>query len=173
MQRTSCACEACQIGCKTLPGALAPADVIPMWQHVDPESGLFQFSEKYLQVSSGAIAVDPASGTRFNVPSLVPKQREDGTCVFYNQQGRCDIHAVSPYGCSMVDMHQSGSEANDIVRQCVLQQYDAHRSGSIYHQLCVYLDSVGQRARPLVERRQAYENMIEAFEEKQNVKQPD
>lgn len=160
MQRTSCSCETCQVGCKTLPGALVPADLIKMQQHIEPDASLTEFADKYLVVSSGARILNPQTRQAMSVPSLAPKQRSDGTCIFYNRQGRCDIHQVSPFGCSMFDTHETESVSTPLVRDMVLQQYESHCTGGVYHQLCQYLYAKGQHATPLEDRRRAYEEML-------------
>jgi DNA-binding NtrC family response regulator len=55
-----------------------------------------------------------ADGQVFQIPTLVPRRQSNGACRFLTADNRCAIHAVSPFGCSHFDVHQSRDEADRI-----------------------------------------------------------
>lgn len=52
------------------------------------------------------------SGRLFQIPTLVPRRKENGSCVFLDENNLCKIHEISPFGCALFDSHQSVDEAN-------------------------------------------------------------
>lgn len=109
-ERTECACSDCALNCKHLPGYLIPADVERIARHLG-YTNLGDFARDKLLASVGATVMN-AEGHVFQIPTLVPRRKADGSCVFLDANDRCTIHPVSPYGCSFFDAHQSDGEAN-------------------------------------------------------------
>ncbi len=109
-ERTECACSDCALNCKHLPGYLVPADVERIARHLG-YTNLGEFAFDNLLASVGATVMN-AEGQVFQIPTLVPRRKPDGSCVFLDANERCAIHAVSPYGCSFFDAHQSDAAAN-------------------------------------------------------------
>lgn len=108
-ERTTCSCESCVNHCKHLPGYLIPADIERIAQFLGNKN-IVAFAIENLLASSGATVMK--AGRLFQIPTLVPRRKEDGSCVFLSENNLCNIHAVSPFGCSFFDSHQSGEEAN-------------------------------------------------------------
>lgn len=109
-ERTECACSDCALNCKHLPGYLVPADVERIARHLEYRNlGYFAFDN--LLASPGATVMN-VEGHVFQIPTLVPQRKADGSCVFLDANDRCTIHPVSPYGCSFFDAHQPDGEAN-------------------------------------------------------------
>lgn len=108
-KRTKCDCWECSIHCKFMPGSLAPADVNRMHKAIAPNMTVYEFADQYLLASPGATL--RIAGTDYEIPSLVPRANPDMSCIFLNE-GRCSIHAVSPYGCAFFDGHMSDEEGN-------------------------------------------------------------
>lgn len=108
--RTECACEECALNCRFIPGYLIPTDIAAIAHHLGYEN-LVTFALENLLASPGAIVM--AEGQVFQIPTLVPQRQADGACKFLTAENRCAIHAVSPYGCSHFDVHQSKAEADE------------------------------------------------------------
>lgn len=107
--RTECACEECALNCRFIPGYLIPTDIAAIAHHLGYEN-LVTFALENLLASPGATVM--AEGQVFQIPTLVPQRQADGACNFLMADHRCAIHAVSPYGCSHFDVHQSKAEAD-------------------------------------------------------------
>lgn len=84
MSRKSCTCDKCVAACLAMPGYLVPGDLrnIP--------AGDLAASEGALVVYRGQITA---------IPTIVPLQQDNGRCVFLDDNDRCTIHAVAPWGC--------------------------------------------------------------------------
>jgi Fe-S-cluster containining protein len=106
--RTACACTECVNNCRHIPGYLIPADVGRIARLLG-FTNLIEFAFRYLLASPGATVMQ--AGRVFKIPTLVPRRKEDGSCVFLDERNRCRIHEVSPYGCAFFDAHQSDAEA--------------------------------------------------------------
>ena len=107
--RTTCACEECVLNCRFIPGYLLPADLGAIASHLGYEN-LLTFALENLLASPGATVM--AQGQILQIPTLVPQRQPNGACKFLTAENRCAIHAVSPYGCSHFDVHQSHTEAD-------------------------------------------------------------
>src|SRR5688500_18711311 len=101
-QRSKCDCAGCVACCKAMPGMLIPGDAERI-ESTRPKL----FPSEYLVASAGALVV--YRGKPMRIPTIVPAQKPDGSCVFFDDQDRCTIHGVAPYGCSHFDTHQSRS----------------------------------------------------------------
>lgn len=96
-ERTFCDCRRCKAFCRTMPGDLAPGDLerIAGYLGVEPTD---QFVLNNFLAAEGRTI--PEGGEDKIVPTIVPAQRVDGSCVFLTSDDRCSIHPVAPYGCS-------------------------------------------------------------------------
>src|SRR4030095_13883309 len=108
-ERTVCDCKACKINCAFVPGFLLPFDIRRIALHRG-YSNPVEFALDNLLASSGAIVVD--RGPIRPIRTLAPARRQDGGCLFLDEEHRCRIHSVSPYGCSHFDAHQTNEEAD-------------------------------------------------------------
>jgi hypothetical protein len=88
--RTSCGCAMCQVYCRHVPGRLTPPDLDRL---VPPGADVFTWAETHLRAA-----------TDQDYPKLIPAQRADGSCHWYDQ-GRCAVHTVAPFGCAFFDAH--------------------------------------------------------------------
>ena len=107
--RTECACANCASHCRVVPGYLMPADVERISRHLGYTNPL-SFASENLLASPGATVLQ--AGQLRQLPTLVPRYQANGACVFLDENSRCRIHAVAPYGCAMFDSHMSDDEAN-------------------------------------------------------------
>ena len=135
MERTKCACAKCQVGCQTMPGYLVPADLV-------------NFDTANLRSSQGATVA--IGGRLVDVPTLVPAQNDDGTCVFY-QDGQCAVHDHAPFGCRMFSACDPDPHMDRSVI-AVKQVMDDHQRGGRYSKLTLTLPP----ARPRSQRRRDY-----------------
>lgn len=60
-----------------------------------------EFAFQNLLASPGAIVMQ--AGRVFQIPTLVPRRKPDGSCIFLDENDRCRIHEVSPFGCFSMD----------------------------------------------------------------------
>lgn len=141
--RTACACAECVLNCRFIPGYLVPTDIAAIAHHLGYEN-LLAFALENLLASPGATVM--ANGELFQIPTLVPARHATGVCKFLTAENRCAIHAVSPYGCSHFDVHQSNAEAD---RRSITGLKAIAREwaiGGLYVQLWRALFSVGRLA---------------------------
>jgi Fe-S-cluster containining protein len=147
-ERSVCACRECTANCEFIPGYLVPTDIERISRSLG-YSNLVTFALENLAASPGATVMN-SEGRVFQIPTLVPKRRADGTCKFLDEQNRCSIHAVSPFGCAFFDSHQPADEADRKsgrgLRE-VAGQWVAGRA-SLYALIWKLLFSAGHRAIP-------------------------
>ena len=146
-ERTFCSCRQCTISCEHVPGALCPDDLERMARHLGCADVQTLAREK-LAASDGVVITIAATGQRVSLRTLVPKSRADGSCTFLSE-GKCRIHAVSPYGCAFIDAHQTDSQY--AVRADALYRavYDDLTADGLYIRTWKDLQSAGLTAPPL------------------------
>ena len=147
-ERSVCACHECTASCTFIPGYLVPADIERISRALG-YSNMVTFALENLAASPGATVMN-AEGRVFQIRTLVPQRRADGSCKFLDGQNRCTIHAVSPFGCAFFDAHQSTEEADRKSSrglQEVAAQWIPGRA-SLYAMLWRLLYSAGRRAIP-------------------------
>lgn len=135
-ERTKCACSSCITNCKFMPGFLLPSDLARMIpSDVDP----FIWAEANLLASPGALV---AKGEElFRIPTLVPAVKLDRSCIHLNEENRCDIHEIAPFGCAFFDC---GPERGEISRQALIALIQAG-ADSLYYRLWRSLDAKRKR----------------------------
>lgn len=147
--RTECACNACVANCRFVPGALIPADLHRIYEHLN-EHDIVKFAFNNLLASPGAIIC--ARGELITIPTLVPARGADGACRFL-KEGRCSIHAVSPFNCAFFGHEQSREEADALSMRGLVEIAKAWQRGDLYAQLWIMLHEAGRIApSPLVAR---------------------
>jgi Fe-S-cluster containining protein len=105
--RTKCACEGCIRCCKRQPGPLAPGDFERIAEHLGETR---EEAKQHFWASPGAIARFTQGGDAFRVGTITPRFRK-GRCVFLDENDRCKIHPVAPFGCAYFDTHQGKATA--------------------------------------------------------------
>jgi hypothetical protein len=131
--RTSCGCEKCRLFCQRLPGALIPSDLdrlIPSGE--DP----LAWSEQHLRASGGYLRLS-ADGVDW-VPSLVPAKAPSGHC-HWLAEGRCMVHADSPFGCAFLDQHMTDKEAEKRASASREARRGAFETGGLYARIWSHL----------------------------------
>ncbi len=103
-----------------------------------------------LLASPGAIIY--AQGELITIPTLVPARAVDGACRFL-KEGRCSIHAVSPFNCAFFGHEQSREEADALSMRGLVEIAKAWQRGDLYARLWIMLHEAGRIApSPLVAR---------------------
>jgi Fe-S-cluster containining protein len=145
--RTECACESCAAHCRVVPGYLVPDDVERISRHLGYHNPL-SFASAHLLASPGATVLQ--EGRLRQIPTLVPRRQENGACLFLDENNRCRIHAVAPYGCAMFDSHQPADEANQRSTHglMAIARAWANPKAYLYTLLWRILDATGRRALP-------------------------
>ncbi|MBL0928442.1 MAG: hypothetical protein IBJ11_12460 [Phycisphaerales bacterium] len=156
-ERTACTCRMCSISCEHLPGALAPPDLEPISRQLG-FTDIHAFAREHLEASEGA-TLKMNDGRIVSLPTLVPKSRDDGSCLFY-RGGRCTIHAVSPFGCAHVDAHMPEQEFARRANHSYELLLDDLEAGGAYTRVVADLRARGLTAKPLAERR---ERLVQAM----------
>lgn len=169
-ERTSCSCDGCTAGCKTMPGALIAGDLERIAEHTGNSADDPMWLMNHFLASDGTIVatqVRVAGELKIvfvNIPSITPAQLPDGRCVFLSDDDRCTIHPVSPYGCAYHDIHMTAEPALARSKYAIQQHITSHNSGDKYAEWCTLLRSLGLVTKPLTERRDEMEKLINAHD---------
>lgn len=118
-ERTVCGCRECVDCCKSQPGPLAPGQLEAIAAHL----GKSLEDVKPDFVASPGALVGTTNGAVFRVGTITPRS-VDGRCVFLDENERCSIHAVAPFGCAYFDTHMPSTEAKTRGVWLVRQQMD-------------------------------------------------
>jgi Fe-S-cluster containining protein len=117
--RTVCACKDCVACCKRQPGSLIAGDFerIVDWfmktQNWSREIALSHV-KKQLWASPGAMVKNALTGEVRRVGTITPRwDRRRKCCVFLDENDRCTIHEVAPFGCAYVDTHMNRATAHE------------------------------------------------------------
>ena len=103
--RTECACAACTQCCRDYPGHLIPGDLERI---ADFMSMRLEEAQKFFWASRGALVMDTRTGVVRRIGTITPRyDRRKKRCVFLDDQSRCLIHAVAPFGCAYADTHMT------------------------------------------------------------------
>jgi len=159
-ERTRCACQQCVTACRHMPGSLIPQDLERL--PVLGDQSLEQWAEQYLRASDGAI-VRRESGRAKRIPTLVPVSREDGSCVFL-ENDRCTVHERSPFGCSHHDTHMNERQGHQVSAAAVVAQQTDWDTQGPYSRLHRYLTERGLVATPVATRRAAFTRALRVLE---------
>ncbi len=141
--RTECACGECALNCRYIPGYLIPTDLDAMAAHLGYQSVL-TFALENLLASPGATVM--ANGQVFQIPTLVPARQANGACKFLTKENRCALHAVSPFGCSHFDVHQSKTEADERSLRGLHAIAKEWKTGGLYARLWTILHAMKRDA---------------------------
>lgn len=161
IERTYCDCPECKLACKTMPGSLAPGDAkkIAEFMHRELDN---KFLETYFDASDGTVVMTP-DGPMI-VPTIVPKQRADGSCVFLTADCRCSVHRVAPYGCrnfTVCDHGGSDGEQGSKSATQVAAILTEPKKEYLWH--WGHLNSTGHVALPAASRRGKFEEELKVL----------
>lgn len=137
--RTVCACARCRSYCKTQPGGLIPADL----ERLCPAGvDMFAWAEEHLRASCGVMARF-ADGVTTVVPTLVPRRQEDQRCHWFQADGKCAVHGVSPYSCAYLDANLSEAEGEKRKQYSVKARLRDLVDDGVYTQIWRHLQTKG------------------------------
>jgi hypothetical protein len=108
--RTECACNECVLNCQHMPSYLIPEDLPTMAAALGYDDWE-KFALENLAASPGA-TVMTSDGQVCQIQTLVPQRQANGACKFLTAENRCQVHAVSPFGCAFFSHAQSRAEAD-------------------------------------------------------------
>lgn len=165
-ERTSCDCVSCRVPCRHMPGCLVPGDLENIANHQghteDMRQGKLEWITESFRASDGAKVI--YQGMALHVPTLVPAHKEDGSCVFLNEEGHCSIHSVAPFGCAYHDLHMGLQDANERSNAAVLSQMADIAEEGLLAKTIETFRSIGLTAPPLAERRKNFEDDLAKVE---------
>ena len=168
-ERIKCACEKCKSPCRHMPGALIPGDLERIAKHQGVEVTDEWVVANFL-ASSGAKVL--LRGEVTSVPSIVPEQKPDGSCIFLNAEGGCSIHGAAPFCCSYTAVCDKISE-REALRASRLgvnaQIEDLMADGEHTQKILLLLDA-GKIADPIEFRRANFEADLKEVEYGQKAK---
>lgn len=112
MNRTVCACAQCVELCKRQPGYMVHEDIGAITEHLKQQGRITADDEvkQFLWASPGAVVgrMEGRSLIKWRIGTITPRMA-NGRCVFLDDNDRCTIHAVSPVGCRMFDVHMDAA----------------------------------------------------------------
>jgi Fe-S-cluster containining protein len=157
-----------------MPGCLVPGDLEAIKDYLNIKDGVEHTEWIYenFRASRGAKVLRKITGNPmpevFEVPSLVPAQKPDGSCVFLSDNGECNIHPVAPFGCAYLDMHMGLEEADERSNATVMSQMAAlvglDDKSNMYRSAVLELAERDLIAPPLEERRANLEKDLKEVE---------
>jgi len=105
--RTTCSCPDCVTCCHEQPGSCAAGDVerIAAYLQLPVRVAALKF-----WASPGALLMNRESGEVYRQGTITPRLVR-GRCIFLDDDDRCTIHDVAPFGCAYFDTHMNGREA--------------------------------------------------------------
>ncbi len=119
MNRTTCGCPECVACCKRKPGPLIGGDFERIADYLGE---LPERAKEHFTASRGSLIA--YKGELHRIGTITPKQKDDGSCVFLDENDRCKIHPVAPFGCAYFDTHMDFEEANRRVKHAVQRHCD-------------------------------------------------
>ena len=157
-QRTTCACDACRVGCKTMPWMLTIGDFERIAHHLGKAADIVFLTENFVASEGAKVGRFTENGIEtFQIPTITPAQKHDGSCVFLQKDGACGVHPVAPWGCSHVDTHMTAEEGEQRVAAALNDVRNDWKSVGQYLQLWRLLVAACKLSRPRAARRRAFE----------------
>lgn len=157
-ERTTCDCAGCRVGCKTMPGMCGVGDTEAIANHLGSACDA-EFLTAHFEHSKGARMLVRAGGgiQDIRVPTINPAQKADGSCVFLDDNGYCRVHAVSPWGCRMFDVHQTTREGDDRMKAGIVPVMREQQARGQYFRQLRTLIAAGKQAQDIAQRRASFE----------------
>jgi hypothetical protein len=118
-----------------------------------------------LEASQGATV--PHEGKLIRLPTIVPRRRAQGGCVFL-MEDRCTVHDVSPFGCAYLDMHMSPVEVTRRSAAALLAVANDWARKGPYSQIWARLFTAGNVAVSLEERQANLHQALAAIDPRED-----
>lgn len=158
IDRTNCGCERCVAACKCMPGMLVPGDLREIADFMGEPYVNGAVLQHFVASDGAVVAVKTAGGRQLmRIPTIVPKSREDGSCVFLDENDRCVIHEVAPYGCRNFCVHGERTADDDMKVADGLWKITQSEE---YLRTHLVMQVAGQVAKPLAERKRMLNTML-------------
>lgn len=158
-----------------MPGSLIPGDVERIAAHAGHDEDVMWILDHFLASPGARVLMRAADaqvmmglslpGKRksaevsvFQVHTIVPRQKSDGSCVFLNAEEHCTVHAVAPFGCAYHDTHLDEVGADRRSQYAVRQQIAGQKTR--YGWLWKLLHDLDLRATTLAVRRRAFTDAV-------------
>lgn len=140
-KRTSCACELCSCYCKVMPGYLVPSDLAGL---IPADADPLEWARTHLRASKGLQVVNRLTNeVVVSIPSLVPAKQENGHCHWLQPDGKCGVHASSPFGCAFFDQHMKEEEGERRTGYAQMVRSEAFEQNSLYATIWQTLNAEG------------------------------
>ena len=165
-ERTYCKCGQCKAVCRTLPGNLAPGDLERISDYLEVTAAGGELTPAFLanfQASEGELV--KRDGELMRIPTIVPAQRANGRCVFLSKKDECTISPVAPFACSQFNVCDGPKKRHEQTKRshAVL---NAIMASVAYIQWYSWLMVNRPMAKPLVERKAAFEKELDKLNER-------
>jgi len=140
-----------------MPGSLIPGELEKIAEHTGhADDG--EWILDHFVASEGAVVGKQVGDAvvMFQIPSIVPRQKPDGRCVFLDENNYCTIHEVSPFGCAYHDVHLDKEAADERSHYAIYAQAAGNEPGQPYGQWHELMTALGLVASPLAERKEGF-----------------
>jgi len=144
-KRTSCSCPDCVENCKHMPGFLVPSDLGRLIPSDVRGLALYDWAEKNLLASPGALVRNTAERRNFRIPTLVPAVKADGSCIHLTAENLCSIHENAPFGCAFFDCRPTGPRDRELASKGIREVQTHQQPGFLYGMLWRHLWAMGKR----------------------------
>jgi len=154
-----------------MPGPLIPGDLERIAEHQGVEL-TDEWIEDHFQASEGATMRVRETQQTIKIPTCTPAQKPDGSCIFLDNDNRCTIHAVAPFGCSHFSVCSKSLTQSDVERSqsMGMVQYQDHANKGALSQAIEKLAEAGVVASPTKERRDNFEKELAEVERRMQLK---
>jgi Fe-S-cluster containining protein len=151
--RTTCNCRDCSRFCDHMPGFLIPEDLAAI---VPDDVDSMTYIKAHFVASPGATVGQTQPDGRvklYQIPTIRPAVKPDGTCVFLDNDGLCSIHDIAPYGCAAFDDHMTRPEGDRRLSDGLVAIHEDRTRNGTYAQAWHYLLIHGKTGQPAAELR--------------------
>ena len=124
-ERTTCACKTCTQCCIDQPGPLAPGNLERIAEYLN--ASVDDIKHKFWASPGAVIKVTAPDGTQqvMRIGTITPKRVKTPLgrrCIFLDENNRCSIHSVAPFGCAYLDTHMSKQKGVERGRWLIAEQ---------------------------------------------------
>jgi Fe-S-cluster containining protein len=156
-ERSYCDCDMCKAGCKSMPGILAPGDLDTIAEYVGVNEPDEKWVSDHFAASEGAMVIT-LTGEITRIPTIVPKQKADGCCVFLTAENKCSVHPVSPMGCRCFNICGGPNETEEQTSKAILSSIAQNIDYNMLHD---WMIQTGNTTTPITARKQALKTLLE------------
>lgn len=135
----------------------------------DPE----EWARVHLRASSGARMLRRYSDREetIRIGTLVPAHNPDLSCHWLHD-GRCEVHAIAPFGCAFFDCSQSKQYADDLSLNGLHAIVKDHDESGLYSRLWTTLWNEGLRSPEISVKRAALDDYYAELQQRKRRRRP-